>query len=120
MSVTQAAFSLREDFSAADAAIVEAVGVDDLAELLGVDLDELETAVFGGVKSKSGGVKTVVKKQSVLERLQSKLRPSRKQIEEKIAKINADIAEVDLRMAPLKAERERLSRMLIEWEAKRK
>jgi hypothetical protein len=37
MAVTDAAFSVREAFSAADTAIVEEIGIEDLAELLGVD-----------------------------------------------------------------------------------
>lgn len=118
MSVTDAAFSVREAFSAADAAIVEEIGIEDLAELLNVDAGELETAMFG-----LGGKKQPGKKQSggFVKRLQGALGlVSQKGVKEQIAKITADIAAVDLKMAPLQAERESLERMLVGWQAKLK
>lgn len=122
MSVTQAAFSDRDAFSAADAAIVAEIGIEELAELLSVDQGELETAVFGLKKPKtnlSGGL---------LKRLRSRIgMVSQNEVAAKIAKINGDISAVDLqvaalnaKMVSLNAQREGLVQRLSEWEAKKK
>ena len=89
MAVTDAAFSVREAFSAADTAIVEEIGIEDLAELLGVDQGELETAVFGREKEKERGAK---KTESILKRIRKRLAPSPKKAE--IAELNAEIKNV--------------------------